>query len=50
VRAQQISGGDVRELELVAQQGGLRAFPGPRRPEQDEVQWIGLRRAVSIGG
>jgi hypothetical protein len=49
VRAQEISGSDVRELELFAQQGGLRALPGARRPEQDEVQWIGPRRGVSIG-
>jgi hypothetical protein len=38
VVAQQIAGRDVGEVEVLAQAGGLGAFTGPRRPEEDQVE------------
>ncbi len=36
--AQHVAGGDVREVEVLADPLGLRALPGAGRTEQDEVQ------------
>src|SRR3954447_14523223 len=38
VLAQQVAGRDVREVEVLAQPRRLRAFTGPRRTQQDQVE------------
>ncbi len=56
LRAQDVAGGDVRQLKVLAQAVGLRALAGAGRTEQDQVELgqdrgslparVGLVRAV----